>query len=95
MHLLHDEHGNLIAHGEHHHSGETALEKHEEKEKRTALLTYMLQHNQHHAAELEEMVFTMQKENYKEAADEIQKSVNEFRKGNEHLEIALKKMMQE
>lgn len=95
MHLLHDEHGNLIAHGEHHHSGDMAMEKHEGKEKRIALLTYMLQHNQHHTAELEEMVLTMKKENYNEAADEIQKSVNEFRNGNKHLELALKKMMQE
>lgn len=91
MHLVQDEHGNSVAHGAHDHShahGENGTEK----EKQTALLTYMLQHNQHHAAELEEMADALEKEGFHEAADEIRKGFAAFQDGNHYLEHALQKM---
>ena len=67
MHLLYDENGNPIPHGahdehhhhhDHHHEGEdcghacNACSEEKCKDENLALLTYMLQHNEHHAAEL-------------------------------------------
>ena len=62
MHLLHDENGNPVPHGGHHehshehsHSHDCGNGCHEHcegecKDENVALLTYMLQHNEHHAA---------------------------------------------
>ena len=77
MHLLYDENGNPIPHGahdehhhhhDHHHEGEdcghacNACGSEEKcKDENLALLTYMLQHNEHHAAELDEIVTNWKK----------------------------------
>ena len=77
MHLLYDENGNPIPHGahdehhhhhDHHHEGEdcghacNACGSEEKcKDENLALLTYMLQHNEHHAAELDEMADKLEK----------------------------------
>src|SRR5699024_11646728 len=65
MHLIKDENGNPVQHGhEHTHSHGEGCENHSHdhcgicqggdcKNETTALLTYMLQHNEHHAQELE------------------------------------------
>ena len=70
MHLIKDENGNVVSHGHgehgcphshdpdhehcgHHHDGEGACG--DCKNETVALLAYMVQHNEHHAAELDQM----------------------------------------
>lgn len=84
MHMIYDEHGNPIAHGAHSHEHQQ-----EHGNKAEALLAYMLEHNQHHAEELQEVADTLEQEGYQEAAAQIREGVAEFRKGNTHLEKAL------
>lgn len=56
MHLVHDENGNLIVHGDHNHEDHhDHTHHHEPKDENLAVLTYMLQHNEHHATELVQM----------------------------------------
>lgn len=57
--------------------------------KNTALLTYMYQHNQSHAAELDQMAAKLQQEGMEKAAEQIRKAVDEFQKGNMYLNLAL------
>ena len=91
MHIIKDENGNVCPHG-HEHSHEHGhahthdgvcqegcggCEPHDPKKENIALLTYMLQHNEHHAAELDQM------------ADKLRKAVDEFQKGNLYLSVAL------
>lgn len=59
-----------------------------------ALLTYMLQHNEHHAAELDEMAQKLRETGLDTAAEQISKGVSEFQKGNMYLGVALS-MVQE
>mgnify|MGYP000552707371 CR=1 FL=1 len=54
-----------------------------------ALLTYMLQHNEHHAAELDQMADKLRKAGMDTAAEQIRKAVDEFQKGNLYLSVAL------
>ena len=54
-----------------------------------ALLTYMLQHNEHHAAELDEMAQKLREAGMDTAAEQISKGVSEFQKGNLYLGVAL------
>lgn len=54
-----------------------------------ALLTYMLQHNEHHAAELDEMAQKLREAGMDTAAEQISKGVSEFQKGNMYLSVAL------
>lgn len=54
-----------------------------------ALLTYMLQHNEHHAAELDEMAQKLREAGMGTAAEQISKGVSEFQKGNMYLGVAL------
>ena len=86
MHLLKDENGNVIphGHGEHEHCHEQA-----DADKTKALLTYMLQHNEHHAAELDQMADNLDKLGMKEAAKTIRDGVTDFQKGNMRLGLAL------
>ena len=65
MHIIKDENGNVCPHGhEHGHAhthdgvcqeGCSGCESHDPKKENIALLAYMLQHNEHHAAELDQM----------------------------------------
>ena len=67
MHLIKDENGNPVQHGhEHEHSHSTECQGHSHEHcgscqdgncqnETVALLTYMLQHNEHHAQELDQM----------------------------------------
>lgn len=84
MHMIYDEHGNPVAHGAHSHE-----HQHEHGNKTEALLAYMLEHNQHHAEELQEVADTLEQEGYQEAAAQIREGVAEFQKGNIHLGKAL------
>lgn len=123
MHLIKDEHGNLVQHGhehthEHthedgvthshahtHHPGQEELHSHDHgceghthcgsceggdcKNETVALLTYMLQHNEHHAAELDQMAENLEKMGMNAAAKTIKEGVADFQKGNMRLGLAL------
>ena len=62
--------------------GETA-------DRNVALLTYMYQHNQSHAAELDQMAARLSQEGMVQAAEQIRKAVDEYQKGNMYLNLAL------
>lgn len=55
------------------------------KEELTALLSYMVSHNKHHAEELEDLA----KNAEGEAAVALQNAISSFTEGNKQLEIAL------
>lgn len=59
------------------------------KNETVALLTYMLQHNEHHAAELEQMAENLKKLGMDTAAKTIMEGVSDFQKGNMRLGLAL------
>lgn len=59
------------------------------KNETVALLTYMLQHNEHHAAELDQMADNLQKMRMEAAAKTIKEGVSDFQKGNMRLGLAL------
>ena len=50
---------------------------------------YMLQHNEHHAAELDEMADKLEKAGMADAAKQIREGVSDFQKGNMRLSLAL------
>ena len=49
----------------------------------------MLRHNEHHAAELDQMADKLRKAGMDTAAEQIRKAVDEFQKGNLYLSVAL------
>lgn len=55
----------------------------------TAVLDYMLKHNEHHAAELDQMAAKLAAAGKDAAAQQIKKAVDEFQKGNLYLSLAL------
>ena len=55
----------------------------------TAVLSYMLDHNRHHALELKEIAAHLREAGKDEAAAQIEKGVDDFEKGNMRLSIAL------
>ena len=59
------------------------------KNETVALLTYMQQHNEHHAAELDQMAANLEKLGLTEAAKQIKEGVSDFQKGNMRLSLAL------
>lgn len=100
MHLIKDENGNVIPHGhdhehqhEHQHCGNacggSCGQEKDCKNETVALLTYMLQHNEHHAAELAQMAENMEKLGLGSAAEQIREGVSDFQKGNMRLSLAL------
>ena len=82
-------------HHDHHHEGEdcghacNACSEEKCKDENLALLTYMLQHNEHHAAELDEMADKLEKAGMADAAKQIREGVSDFQKGNMRLSLAL------
>ena len=64
---------------------------HEEPQgdKLVALLDYMLKHNEHHAAELDQVAEKLRSAGKGAAADQLRKAVDEFQKGNLYLNLAL------
>ncbi|HIR24555.1 MAG TPA: cobalt transporter [Candidatus Scatomonas merdavium] len=105
MHLLKDENGNPIPHGSHDHGachehshegcshasecGESCNTGEKCKNETVALLTYMQQHNEQHAAELDQMAENIEKMGLADAAKQIRESVADFQKGNMRLSLAL------
>lgn len=65
------------------------------KKEALALVTYMLQHNEHHAAELDQMAENLVKLGLDEAAKQIKESVGDFQKGNIRLSLALTLMKEQ
>lgn len=59
------------------------------KNETVALLSYMLQHNEHHAAELDQMADNLQKLGLDAASRTIKEAVSDFQKGNMRLSLAL------
>ena len=59
------------------------------KNETVALLSYMLDHNEHHAAELDQMAENLQKLGMDSAAKQIKDAVSDFQKGNLRLSLAL------
>ena len=59
------------------------------KNETLALLTYMLQHNEHHAAELDQMADNLEKMGLSSSAKTIKEAVADFQKGNMRLGLAL------
>lgn len=59
------------------------------KNETLALLTYMLQHNEHHAKELDQMADNLEKLGMDAAAKTIKEAVSDFQKGNMRLGLAL------
>ena len=62
---------------------------HEQVDENVAILTYMLDHNRHHALELKEIAAHLRSVGKDEAAAQIEKGVEDFEKGNMRLSIAL------
>ena len=84
--------------GEHDHSHGDGCGAHEHcggcsggdcRNETVALLTYMLQHNEHHAAELDQMAENLKKMGMEAAARTIKEGVSDFQKGNMRLGLAL------
>ncbi|MCC8105149.1 MAG: cobalt transporter [Clostridiales bacterium] len=88
------EHGDVHCHGadgDHTHCGSCEAHSHEmpSGDKMTALLDYMLKHNEHHAAELDQVADQFRANGKADAAEQIKKAVDEFQKGNLYLRLAL------
>ena len=63
--------------------------------KTRTLLTYMLDHNRHHAEELKELVHALSHLEQYEAAALISEGINYFSDGNDKLEAALEQLKEE
>ncbi|MCC8137380.1 MAG: cobalt transporter [Clostridiales bacterium] len=79
------------ADGTHTHCGSCEEHLHEDppQDKMTAVLDYMLKHNEHHAAELDQVAEQFRANGKADAAEQIKKAVDEFQKGNLYLRLAL------
>ena len=83
----HDHHEECGHEHEHHHHG--CGHDHGQQDENVAILSYMLDHNRHHAMELKEIAAHLREEGKEEAAAQIEKGVEDFEKGNMRLSIAL------
>ena len=95
MHLLKNEQGGPIPHGHHH---DHAHEHHHKDlpantpEQMTAVLNYMLQHNQAHAAELLSITEKLSQMGNDNAAELVKKAADAFSEGNRLLGLALEQV---
>lgn len=90
MHLVYDENGNPVPHGKtESHSHAHSHEGGEQSSENLALLNYMIDHNEHHADELEELAGKWEQSGFPDKAAAIREGVAGFRKGNECLKKAL------
>ena len=76
-------------HHDHHEGCGCGCGGHEMPDENVAILTYMLDHNKHHALELKEIAAHLRSIGKDEAAVQIEKGVEDFEKGNMRLSIAL------
>lgn len=75
--------------GHSHECGSSCGSSGECKNETVALLSYMLDHNEHHAAELDQMADNLQNLGMDAAAKQIRDAVSDFQKGNLRLSLAL------
>lgn len=93
----HEHNGEVHTHGcEHNHTcGSDCQNSGDCKNETVALLSYMLDHNEHHAAELDQMADNLAKLGMDTAAKQIKEAVSEFQKGNLRLSLALTTVKEE
>ena len=104
MHLLKDENGNVIPHGDgpaHKHEHDHGCKEHacdgcsggsdKCKNESVALLNYMVDHNEHHAAELDQMADNLAKLGMDTAAKQIKEADGRSRK--QHCKITVRLMI--
>ena len=72
-----------------HHGHDHSHEVPKTQDQMTAVLDYMLKHNEHHAAELDQMAAKLAAAGKDAAAQQIKKAVDEFQKGNLYLSLAM------
>ncbi|OUQ24432.1 hypothetical protein B5E77_13735 [Lachnoclostridium sp. An131] len=97
MHIVDGEHGH--AHGHAHEHAHDHVHEHcgscggcEDKKpgsEQEALLSYMLDHNKHHAAELADVAKKFRETGKEDVAVQIEKAIENFDKGNLYLSLAL------
>ena len=89
----HGSEGHCHSHEGHCHGQEGHCHSHESQaapaNQNEALLQYMLDHNTHHAAELDQMADNLAKLGMDTAAKQIKEAVADFQKGNMRLGLAL------
>ena len=75
----------------HEHSHDHAHEHHgfESTEQAVALMTYMLEHNRHHAEELHDLAHNLSHMGSENAAELLHKALVQYNAGNNALEAAL------
>lgn len=98
MHMVQDENGQMVHHGhdacqqpDHQCTGCASAGEcggHDPKKEAVALVKYMLQHNQQHAAELERVAANLDKLGMGDVAEQLRAAVSEFQKGNLRLSLA-------
>ncbi len=103
MHLIKDENGNVVSHGhgEQHscphshghehcgHHGEECGHQGDCRQETAALLAYMVQHNEQHAVELDQLADNLEKMDIFDAAKTIRDGVADFQKANMRFGLAL------
>lgn len=77
---------------DHHHEHQSGELPTDTAQKLTAVLDYMLRHNQAHAAELLTIAEKLTDTGNGEAAGQVQKAVDAFSEGNRLLGLALERM---
>ena len=83
------EHSHVHSHEHDHDHGHTHSHEAPQGDKMTALLDYMVKHNESHAAELDQVAEKLRQAGKDSAAEQIKKAVDEYQKGNLYLSLAL------
>ena len=93
MHIVDGDQGHSHGHShehDHHHEHCGACEGGAKPaNQQEALLSYMLDHNKHHAAELLDVASKFRADGREDVAAQIEKAVENFDKGNMYLSLAL------
>lgn len=100
MHIVDGEHGHCHGHAhdhthdhahDHEHCGScgSGCEPKKPGSEQEALLSYMLDHNKHHAAELADVAKKFRETGKEDVAVQIEKAIENFDKGNLYLSLAL------
>ena len=91
MHLLRNEQGEPIPHGHHNDHPHEQLQPNT-PEQMTAVLNYMLKHNQAHTAELLSIAEKLSQMGNDTAAGQVKKAADAFSEGNSLLSLALEQV---
>ncbi|HIT66273.1 MAG TPA: cobalt transporter [Candidatus Merdisoma merdipullorum] len=101
MHIVDGEHGHAHGHDHEHTHAHDHAHEHEHcggcggcegkkpGSEQEALLSYMLDHNKHHAAELADVAKKFRETGKEDVAVQIEKAIENFDKGNLYLSLAL------